>query len=954
VIVHDLGSLLIEVDEREHPPGGNKPAAILAILTINANRRVSVEVILDAVWGDQATEDKTSTLGSHVWRLRRVLEPGRSPGERPRVLINDAAGYRLLLGADELDSARFERLASEGRDLLDADRPARALQRLDEALALWRGRPYTPLSDEQWAEPAVARLDGIHATAQERRIDALLALGRTDEALVDLEPLIGAMPFRERLWAQRMLALFRAGRNEAALQAFRDVRTLLVEEVGLEPGADLRDLHRRILEGDRTLLLQGQDAAAQGRPAAPAPVRVHLPARVTPLIGRADDLARLTELVSAHRLVTVTGVGGCGKTRLSIAVARGLADRFPGGVWFVDLVPVGDSESVLETVITGLGIAVPPTGTPLEALVAYVRSQQMLLVLDNCEHVLAAAAELAEALLAEDSDCAVLATSREPLGVDGEVVWTLRPLALPGAGGPGGPVVAPAVELFVGRLRAADPTVALDADAMRTVERICVGLDGLPLAMELAAARARAYSLDEIEQQVTSDPTGLARIGRPAAPRQQSLGAAMQWSYQLLTAEEQQLHQALSVLPGTFTREVATALLPELDRSQVGDLLAMLVNRSLVGWVRPTRPGGPSAFVQLVTVRAHAAQLLAEAGRTGELADRRDGWVRDLVMSRPARLGRAEVIPWYERVDDDYPTVRAFLHRSLVDRHDPAGSRVATRLLMYWYYRDLTVEAVRWLRLGVDLADRMPPAQAASAHLAQLMAVTYQGRADLGRPNLDRALALLPKVPEAALPDLGDLFATTATAAAGTEEYELSRTLSEQASAIAGRTGDPDIGVLCDAVECIAAASAGDLGRVAADAEAVYARAVDRQHLFAAWVACAARSAVAVARREPEVGLLWSDRLFEIHGRFGRRQVGPHVEVRAHFYAMSGRWPSAVRLYSAARSHSRRMAIRWPRNAITPSMLAQAERELTRDEFDRAWREGERLMLADVVAERTG
>jgi len=453
---------------------------------------------------------------------------------------------------------------------------------------------------------------------------------------------------------------------------------------------------------------------------------------------------------------------------------------------------------------------------------------------------------------------------------------------------------------------------------------------------------------------VTSDPTGLARIGRPAAAHQQSLGAAMQWSYQLLTAEEQELHQALSVLPGAFTRDLAAALLPDLDRSQVGDLLAMLVNRSLVTSIRPTRPGGPSAFTQLVTVRAHAAQLLAEAGRTEELADRRDGWVRDLVMSRPARLGRAEVIPWYETLDDDYPTVRAYLHRALVERRDPAGARVATRLAMYWYYRDLNVEGVRWMRLGVDLADAMPPAHAAAMHAAQLLALTYQGRADLGRADLDRALALLPELPELALPDLGDLFATTATAAAGTEEHELARTLSELASALANRTGDPDLAVLCDAVGCYSAASAGDLGSAAADAQSVYARAIERQHLFAAWVACAARCAVAVARREPEVGLRWSDRVFAIHGRFGRRQAGALVEVRAHFYAMSGQYRTAVKLYSAARSHARRVAIRWPRNAITPSMLAKAERELTRDEYDRAWREGERLLLADVIAERTG
>ena len=235
-------------------PSGSRPTTLLALLAVHANRRVPVETMIEALWGEQVTDGRGSTLESHVWRLRRVLEPARRRGMAPTVLVNDAGGYRLLIDPADIDSAVFERLADEGREALATDRPDRAMQRFDAALELWRGSPFTPCGDQPWAEAYVARLEELHTQVRERRVDALLAIGRTEQALVDLQQLIHDAPFREHLHGQRMLALARRGRTEEALDAYRVARDTLISELGIEPGAELRELQQRILDGDPTLL----------------------------------------------------------------------------------------------------------------------------------------------------------------------------------------------------------------------------------------------------------------------------------------------------------------------------------------------------------------------------------------------------------------------------------------------------------------------------------------------------------------------------------------------------------------------------------------------------------------------------------------------------------------------------------------------------------------------------
>ena len=372
----DLGPLVVETDDVERTPGGTRPAVILAVLLANANRRVSTDALIDAVWGEHASPRAGSTLESHIWRLRQVLEPGRARREAPTVLIGETGGYRLLARSDQVDSMRFDQLAEQLRHL-PVDSVGAALQvveRCDDALGLWRGDAYDSLTDYGQLASIARRLEEVRAEVGERRIAALLAADKPEQALADLVPLLEAAPFREGLWAHRMLALYRTGRGEAALHAFRDARRTLLDEVGLEPGRQLHDLQHRILEHDDALLLSRSVVAltavvtGAAAPEVPAPDVAHLPAITTDLIGRDRDLGRLQELIPETGLITIIGAAGCGKTRLAIEAAAATALNFPDGVWFVDLTSIDQAELVIEVVGATLGLSSPVVGSPLDGL----------------------------------------------------------------------------------------------------------------------------------------------------------------------------------------------------------------------------------------------------------------------------------------------------------------------------------------------------------------------------------------------------------------------------------------------------------------------------------------------------------------------------------------------------------------------------------------------------------
>ena len=443
-----------------------------------------------------------------------------------------------------------------------------------------------------------ARLEELRLVALEGRIEAEIELGLAAEAAGELEGLVAEHRLRERLWRLLVLALYRCGRQADALAAYRRARAVLAEELGIEPGEELRALEQAVLR---------QQVPA----AAPRRAQHNLPARLTSFLGREQELAALDGLVAGARLVTVTGAGGAGKTRLAVEFAAAAAARFGDGAWLAELAGITDPGLVPAQVMAALGVRQTGEMPVIEALRYRLRSAELLLVLDNCEHLPGACGALAADLLGGCPGLRVLATSREPLGVPGEAVFPLPPLAVPPDGSDAQVLAsAPAVRLFLARSALARPGAA--AAPAEVVARICRALDGLPLAIELAAARAGVLSAEEIQARL-ADLFRFLASPRPAAdPRHQALGAAIGWSYELLTEPERRGFRALSVFAGGFALAEAAAVCCGGDQAAALDLVDVLAGKSLV--VAEPASGG-TRYQMLETIRQYAAR--PGRGRTG-------------------------------------------------------------------------------------------------------------------------------------------------------------------------------------------------------------------------------------------------------------------------------------------------------------------------------------------------
>ena len=957
--VRDLGTLVVAVDDDEQPVVGSRGTALLALLTINVNQRVSVDALMDAAWGSRVTAGSASTLESHIWRLRQLLEPHRAPRQPATMLLNDAGGYRLIGGSSSVDSLAFAAAVGEVGDLLAANDAAQAVRRAETAMALWRGQPYGVFADEEWARPAVARLQELHYRLQELRIEALLASGAMDLALSDLQPLIAGQPFREHLRALQMEALYRSGRGEQSLQAYQDVRRALLDEVGIEPGIELQYLHRKILDNDPSLTRPARSAPMTARVGA---MEVRLPPALTPLIGRQDVLTRLAELVREQRLVTVAGPAGCGKTRLAVEVARAAAPDFSDGVWFVDLTTVSDPELVIDVVSSTIGIAVAAGATPGETLRSYLRARRVLLVLDNCEHVLTAVTQLVHLTLGDPdvaAECCLLTTSREPISVDGEIVWTLTPLGLPGDGDD--PAAAPAVELFLQRLRAVRPALLIDDQVMERVVAICAAVDGLPLPLELAAARAPSFTLDDIVAQVTADPSRLGRIGRGPADHRATVRSAIEWGHRLLTPALQIAHRRISVLPGRFTPELAAQVIcgsgveltvdpagrPAVDRDDVDDLLAQLTHRSMLA--PAGLPGRPTAFRQLATMRSHAQHMLVETGETALCLDRRDDWTTAHLKVRPP-LGSSAEVEWYGIIDDVYPSVRATLARALIEEPDARRGRLASRLSYYWYYREMMVEGTRWLRLDVDMLRGVDRVELLVSEIALAASLAAQGRVDLARPLIDEALDALPTTTTEQLVAIGEALVGLIVALWWRDQHHQVIQAHELLDRVVDRTGSAELGLLADAVGCEVLFVQGHIDESVSRAWEVHERACTTGNLMARWVVCGPPVVTALLAGKPDDGIPWVHRCMQDHFRLGTGAAGMFIETRADFAAMQGDYLRAAELYAAARVETRRAGMPWPRRTLTGELMTTTQDYLSRADYERAWRDGEQLTIPEIAA----
>lgn len=924
-------------------------------MLLHLNRPVRTETLVDAVWGERAGDRAERALNTHIWRLRRLLEPQRDPRQPTSVLLTDIGGYRLMVSVDQVSSARFEKLTSEVVDLLTSDQPRRALAAADEALGLWVGPPFVDLAEQLWASGSVARLEELHLQLVERRLDALLAVGDPEQVISDGWQLLQEHRLRERLWAQQMLARYRAGRADDALGVFQQARRVLLDETGLDPSAELIELHQRMLRRDSSLLLPSSPA----RSATARPVEVYLPRSPT-LIGRDGDRAKIEGLLEQSSLVTIVGSAGCGKTSLAVDIAHRVASGFADGARFVDLGEVVSGQEVTSHLVSTLDLTPSATDSPADAVRAFGRGRQALIVLDNCETVLAAAADVAALLTEPGSSVTVLATSRLSLSIDGEQVARLGPLATTAPrpdrhGGDRDPThqttaESPAFELFLARDQLQRQLVDLTPGERAAVDRICVAVDGLPLAVELAASWTEAYSLDEIADQVRTDPGSLSAVGNRQAKHHRSLFTAIEQSYQLLELPAQALHRRLSVVPGSFDRTLAESLVEEygdtedLERREVAGLLARLVHCSLLS-ADPT--SGPTTFRQLAAVRSHAARQLARANGVGAAVAGRDAWTVALVRRRPP-LGRPELANWVAEVTGHLSLVRATLHESLVVHPAPLGVEVACGLLDYCYYGGWVHEGLEWVQRADTLAwgdgPTGPSSRRALTGLTLASLLAFDGQSYPARRALDRSATLLREQPD---PEMVWPLLSAAAAFSLTYDATSMRTALGLAQGDLGRNATDDQQVAADTIACMAAAFEGR-GEVE-QALDCYERATRLGNLWVASLACNTIMARALATADPELGLPWARRLLALQDRVGAHTAPQRFEVYAGLLVQSGEDELAVRAFSASFDAARRVSARWPRNRLTPDLLATARRSLGETAFDRAWALGRDLRnLEDI------
>ncbi|WP_436762970.1 BTAD domain-containing putative transcriptional regulator [Streptosporangium sp. V21-05] len=694
---------------------GARLRALLAALALEPGRGVTRGRLVDWIWGRRPPADEANALQALVSRLRRVLPDG--------VIEADSGGYRLAVPPDAVDVHRFERLIGQAR----AAEPAARADLLRSALALWRGTAMADIAlrDSNVFDAAVARLDELHVAALGDRVDADIRLGRGAELISELTGLVAAHPLREGFVAALMRALAEAGRGNEALTVYQRTRERLAEELGADPSAELSALHTALLRGEL-----GERAESR---------RTNLRAELTSFVGKDDDVSAVAALSVGHRLVTLTGAGGSGKTRLATETGRTMLAELPDGAWLVELASVRAGGELAQAALTAIGLRDQALlggargGEPMDRLVAAVRGRTILLILDNCEHVIEEAAAFADRLLGECRSLRILATSREPLGITGEVLWQVEPLALPARGAdPAEAGSSPAVRLLRDRADLVRKDIGSDAPTLSAMARICRALDGMPLAIELAAARLRTMSVDQLARRLDDRFRLLTGGSRTALPRHKTLRAVVDWSWDLLTEAERGVLRRLSVFSGGASLEAAERVCG--DEASTGertlDVLTALIEKSLL----LADGEGTPRYRMLDTIREYAAQRLAEAGETEPARRAHLAYFTELAETADPHLRRAGQLEWLSTLDAEKDNISVGLRGAIAEGWAQEAMRLVAAAGWYWYLSGYRAEGTTLSIAAASLRGEVSDEVRATAYTIVAIFVTsgvgdqYQAR----------------------------------------------------------------------------------------------------------------------------------------------------------------------------------------------------------------------------------
>lgn len=965
-----LGPMEVRVDGRTVPLRGDRQRTLLAALLVAAGRVVAMDTLAEALWGELPPADPRNAIQTSVARLRERLGD-----EVP--LITHGPGYALEVGAEQVDARRFDQLVDEAQRARDDPPTARSV--LEEALGLWRGPPYPGIADTA-VESEARRLEERCAAAREALAAARLALGEALEVLSDLEAMANEHPLREGPVALRMRALATIDRAPEALEVYRSFRTHLGEETGLDPSPSLQELEQAVLRGELAHEPPpvGDTAAAQRAPAA----TTSAPVAPTALVGRDHEAAELRHALDEHRVVTLTGTGGVGKSRLAAEVAAPTAEpvRFPEIGW-IELAALSDPDTVDHVVATSLGVDLRGGRSTRETLLAALAGRRMLLVIDNAEHLLDGIASLVDAIQRTCPPVTVLTTSRERLAIDGERVLSLAPL--PTSADPDTPGDPPAVQLFLERAAAVGchPTTEVQRSA---VAEICRHLDGLPLAIELAAARTAALDVEDLLAGLHEDVPAAVGSRRGGPRRHRNLWEVVEWSYRLLEEDERRLFDRLGVFAGAFDVDVAHRVCAAEDGSRTATLnvLAALTERSLV--VGPV--GGPDRtpgrYRLLRPLRAFARQRLADRDELTRLTRHH----AEIITERAERAAGPPLTEegrrWLEASLEDLREVRRWAQQA----GDAATlGRLVAAVYRFDYWRP-GGELLSWADGALDLDGIHDVASAPQVTAAAATAAWRRGDLPRATELADRATNLGTGADDPsrtlAFEALGDA-ATFAgrlddAEAAFREEIRLAQLLGDPDSEAVGLAsaaivlaygGQVDQGIeLADA----AARTAGEAGR-ATQAFARYTQGecrIDREP----------ERALALAEEAAELAAACSAWFVEGVARVTAASIAarhreaptvlPTFAELIHHWHRSGSWiqlwttlrnlavllvrleadePAAV-IAAAADRDQPASAVFGAESRRLDEALATARDQLGERRFDAAWRQGGELPPSEIAA----